>query len=104
MTVYRQFRRAFSEDDGWTWGRQDKLRGTGRFGPCSKLRWRSRATIYFRDEEGGEVARIAGQASFFPPALREYLANNVPTDLENGYMDYRIEAEHADKVIDILRG
>ena len=102
-TVYQQFRHAFSEDQGWMWLRQEGMGGTGRFGGCWKLQYRAKATIYFRDEESGNVARIAGQASYFPPALRDYLSQNVPAELENRHRDYCIAAEHSGEVIRILR-
>ena len=104
QTVYQQFRHAFLEDQGWMWLRQEGMGRTGRFGGCWKLQYRPRATIYFRDEERGNVARIAGQASYFPPALRDYLSQNVPAQLENSYRDYCIAAEQAGVVIRILRG
>ena len=102
--VLASFRLAFPEDEGWVWRRQQEgWSGGGRFGPCRKLQYRSQATIYFRDEERGSVARIAGQASRFPPALREYLDNNVTWVPENRYGDYCIGPEHVDTVIAILR-
>lgn len=101
--VYRQFRRAFPEDKGWTWSRQEGTGGTGRFGPCWKLQYHPKATIYFRDEESGNIARIAGQAFYFPPALRDYLSQNVPAELENGRRDYCITVEHAKDIIRILK-
>ena len=102
-TVLARFRRAFPESKGWEWSRQEGLGGTGRFGPCRKLQYRSRATLYFRDEERGNVARVAGQASRFPHAMREYLANNVPHVEENKHWDYCIGPEHADAIIEVLR-
>ena len=101
-TVLARFRRAFPASEGWD--RQEGIGETGPFGPCEKWWYRPQthqATVYFRDEERGNVARIAGQASRFPSALREYLRDNVPRD-EDG-RDYRITAEHADAVIEILR-
>ena len=78
--------------------------GVGRFGPYLALQYRPRATLYFRNGEEGNVARIHGQASFFPLALGEYLVNNVPSVYEIGNWNYRIGPEHADRVINIITG
>ena len=102
-TVLERFQNAFPESEGWRWSRQEGFGETGRFGSCRKLQYRSRATLYFRDEERGNVARVAGKASFFPPAMREYLANNVPHVQENKHWDYCISPEHADAIIEVLR-
>ena len=77
---------------------------TRRIGPYLALQYRPRATLYFRNEEEGNVARIHGQASFFPLALGEYLVSNVPSVYEIGNWNYRIGPEHADRVISIMTG
>ena len=104
--VLARFRHTFP--DAERWDRQLAQSGSsGPWGPCSKMYCRPHAsrnakcTIYFRDDEHGNVARIYGMASYFPRALREYLADHVPKD-ERG--DYCIEAEHVDRVIELLRG
>ena len=103
-TVLEQFQDAFPETGGWTWIRQI-MHGRGRFSSCSKLRYETRATIYFRDEEGGNTARIAGLAGNFPPQLQEFLEqHNLRGESENRrrYGDYLIGPEHARRVVNIL--
>ena len=99
--VLPMFYDAFSESEGWL--RQEGLGGSGRFGPNWKLRNRSKAPLHFRDEERGNVARIHGQASVSPQALREYLLTNGPRVHENGYRESCTGSEHMDIVINILR-
>ena len=100
-TVMDKFREAYP--NGIKWKRQEGLVGEGRFGDCWKFHYRPRATIYFRDEERGNIARIAGKATFFPKPLKDYLANNgVTRRQENGYWDWLIGPEHADQALDIL--
>ena len=103
-TVLEQFQDAFPEAEGWTWIRQI-MHGRGRFGSCSKLRYETRATIYFRDEEGGNIGRIAGLASYFPQTMQAFLQQHVARgEPENGVYpgDYLIRPEHARRVINIL--
>ena len=100
-TVIDKFREAYS--DGIRWKRQEGIGGEGRFSACWKFQYRPRATIYFRDEEQGNIARIAGKATFFPKPLKNYLAGKqVPRRQENGYWDWLIGPEHVDLVLDIL--
>ena len=99
--VIDKFREAFS--DGIRWKRQEGIGGEGRFSDCWKFHYRPRATIYFRDDEQGNTARIAGNATFFPVPLKNYLADNrVPRRQENGYWDWLIGPEHVDGALNIL--
>lgn len=85
------------------WKRQEGMGNEDRFGSCWKFHYRPRATVYFRDEERGNIARIAGKATFFPKPLKDYLANKgVTRRQENGYWDWLIGPEHAEQALDIL--
>ena len=104
--VYRGFREAFPGNERWVWWRSRPIGTTGYRGPCWVLRYwyevGSFTNLYFRDEESGDVARIAGVAHRFPQTLRTYLSANVPHDDDPHHPDYLIRAEHAERVIELL--
>ena len=104
--VYRRFREAFPGNEGWIWQRPIPIGTTGYRGPCWTLQYPykegSFTNLYFRDEELGDVARIAGAASRFPQTLRTYLSANVANDDNQYHPDYLIRAEHVETVIALL--
>lgn len=66
----------------------------------TRLEYRTRASIYFRDSEHGNIARInLSYVHRFPEALRDYLrTHKVPDDGR----DYLIGQEYVEGVIDAL--
>ena len=89
--VQASFRAAFP-DHPWT------TKPRSRY---TRLEYLTRASIYFRDSEQGNIARInLGFVGNFPSELERYLSTqSVPDDGR----DYLIGPEHLERVIAILR-
>ena len=89
--VQARFRSAFP-DHPWT------TKPRSRY---TRLQYWTRASIYFRDGENGNIARInLGFVGNFPSELQHFLGTqNVPKDGR----DYLIGTEHMDRVIALLR-